>query len=264
MKLLTLNTHSLIERNYIKKLNFFADAVVKHKIDVIALQEVMQPINGENAKFSCVNVGAIPLKEGNHALNVVKALLERGEKYNFVWLGFKKSYDSFDEGLAILTKSSVEKAKAILLTPFDEYDNWKTRKALGVKHGNEWFYSIHMGWWDSFAYEFKQLHASLSKKEKYWLMGDFNSIASERDRGYDLIVNSGLFDTYTLAKNKDSGFTANTKIDGWNKKSDEKIRIDYIFTTEKTEIESSFVIFNGSNEEIVSDHFGILVKVEEK
>lgn len=264
MKLLTLNTHSLMEENYEEKLNCFVNTVIKHKIDVIALQEIMQPAEARPINFPCLSVGYIPLKQGNHAVNVAKALLEKGEKYNLAWLGFKKSYDCFDEGVAILTKNAIEKTKVITLTPFDEYENWKTRKALGVRANNEWYFSIHMGWWNSFEYEFAELCKLLPKDEKCWLLGDFNSPASERDKGYDLIVKSGFYDTYILAENKDEGYTANTKIDGWNDKSDEKIRIDYIFTTKKTKIKSSFVIFNGLNEEIVSDHFGIIVNTEEK
>ncbi len=264
MKLLTLNTHSLMEKDYEKKLNTFVNAVVKHEIYVVALQEVMQPISARKSGYPCINAGYIPLKEGNHALNVVRALLEKGEKYQLVWLGFKKSYDRFDEGLAILTRETVEKVKAVNLTPFDEYENWRTRKALGARIGSKWFFSVHMGWWESFAYEFNQLKESLPQNETCWLMGDFNSPASERDKGYDTVIKRGLYDTYIMAKNKDEGFTANTKIDGWHKENNEKIRIDYIFTTEKTEIKSSFVIFNGSNEDIVSDHFGILVDMEEK
>lgn len=265
MKLLTLNTHSLMENDYEDKLKQFVNAVAKHQVDVIALQEIMQPIDGEKSDLECVTLGKIPLKNGNHALNIIKALGKMGHKYNLFWLGFKKSYDKFDEGLAILTKHKVEDAKEVTLTPFDTYENWKTRKALAVKIKGEWFYSVHFGWWDSFKYEYEQLINSINRIEQNWLMGDFNSIAAERDKGYDLMINSGVYDTFVLAANKDEGYTANTKIDGWQKESDpEKIRIDYIFVTKKTEIKSSFVIFNGANEPVVSDHFGILVTTEEK
>ena len=253
-----------MEADYEEKLDCFVNAVLKHRVDVIALQEIMQPIDGKPSNFPCLNSGYIPLKQGNHAVNIAKALYDKGEKYSLAWLGFKKSYDKFDEGIAILTKHSIEKAKSINLTALDDYESWRTRKALGVQVNNEWFFSVHMGWWDSFEYEFEQLKKNLPQNKRYWLMGDFNSPASEREKGYDLIISSGLYDTYTLAKNKDEGYTANTKIDGWKKESDKKIRIDYIFTNKMSEIESSFVIFNGSNENVVSDHFGIIVNVEEQ
>lgn len=49
MKLLTLNTHSLEERDYEKKLKIFTEEILKEKPDVIALQEVNQPLDGEEA-----------------------------------------------------------------------------------------------------------------------------------------------------------------------------------------------------------------------
>ena len=93
MKLLTLNTHSLMESEYQKKLQIFTKAMAKYKPDVIALQEIMQPIEANNSDYPCINAGKIPLKEGNHALNIVKELDNLGLKYNFVWLGFKRSYE---------------------------------------------------------------------------------------------------------------------------------------------------------------------------
>ena len=234
------------------------EAVNKHKIDVIALQEIMQPMNGEKSDYPHINCGEIPLKCGNHALNIVKLLEKKGYRRNLAWLGFKKSYDRFDEGLAIITPHKIFDTKAVTMTPFDDYNNWRTRKALGIKTLGMWFYSVHFGWWDSFKAEISNLSSAMKTEECHWLMGDFNSVASERDRGYDHVVKSGWRDTYLSAVSKDGGITANTGIDGWSGDKKE-IRIDYIFTNSNLPIESSFVIFNGVNEEIVSDHFGIIL-----
>jgi len=40
MKLLTLNTHSIIEENYEQKFKIFVDEIYKERPDIIALQEV--------------------------------------------------------------------------------------------------------------------------------------------------------------------------------------------------------------------------------
>ncbi len=263
MKLLTLNTHSLMESGYEKKLDIFVNAIVNHMPDIVALQEVMQPIDNKIFQNNCL--GSVPLKEGNHGLNVVQRFKLHNINYYLYWLGMKRSYGKFDEGVAILSRKPAKEVNIITLSPFDDYYNWKTRKALGVKIDDSWFYSTHMGWWDDeespFQYEFNELISHLPQDNRIWLMGDFNSIASERDKGYDLVTNTGFFDTYCLAINKDSGITAHTQIDGW--KSGEKnreIRIDYIFTNYHENIDSSFTIFNGENEQVVSDHFGIIVK----
>lgn len=269
MKLMTLNTHSLMEENYEYKLNVLVNAIVKYNVDVIALQEIMQPISGKEIDVSCHNEGIIPLKEGNHALNAVKKLNEKENKYKFAWVGFKKSYNSFDEGLAIITPHEISETRQIILSPFDDYENWRTRKALGALINGEWFYSVHTGWWESCESPLRQEIATLTQKtvtsKPLWLMGDFNSISSERDKGYDLLVQSGLYDTYCLAKNKDNGITAKTSIDGWSPNEKEReIRIDYIFSNKIRKIDSSYTVFNGKTEPIVSDHYGILVTTGEE
>ncbi len=45
MKLLTLNTHSLQEENYLQKLEQFVQTICQEKPDVVALQEVNQSVN---------------------------------------------------------------------------------------------------------------------------------------------------------------------------------------------------------------------------
>ncbi len=42
MKLITLNTHSLIEEHYEEKLHAFAEVIRKEKPDILAMQEVNQ------------------------------------------------------------------------------------------------------------------------------------------------------------------------------------------------------------------------------
>ena len=42
MKILTLNTHSIIEDNYERKFDIFTDAIFRLRPDVIAMQEVNQ------------------------------------------------------------------------------------------------------------------------------------------------------------------------------------------------------------------------------
>lgn len=261
MKLLTLNTHSLMENDYESKLDIFVSEIINLSVDIIALQEVMQPLNGEIINTRIKYLGEIPLKKGNHLLNVVKELEKRGKKYNCVWLGIKKSYDRFDEGLAILTPHKIDMLHQFTTSPFNDYNNWKTRKVLGAFINKEWYYCVHMGWWENedspFEYELKSLINNIEKGHPVWLMGDFNSPAEERNTGYDLVKKSGFYDTYDLAVKKDEGATASKGIDGWNDSTNDEIRIDYIFTNRIVPIESTKVIFDGKNK--VSDHRGVLL-----
>ena len=49
MKLMTLNTHSLAEPDYEKKLEVFAGVVEQERPDIIALQEVNQTMSRHKA-----------------------------------------------------------------------------------------------------------------------------------------------------------------------------------------------------------------------
>ena len=93
--------------------------------------------------------------------------------------------------------------------------------------------------------------------------GRFNSPAHVRGEGRDLIRGFGWLDSYELARSKDSGITVGHAIDGWREQGDVSgMRIDYIWTSRKVPVRSSRVIFNGSCEPIVSDHYGIIVEYE--
>lgn len=156
-----------------------------------------------------------------------------------------------------------------------DYKNWKTRKVLGIQieDNKDWFYTVHMGWWEDeeepFIDQWKQLNTILQSKNEsnIWIMGDFNSPSEIRGQGYDCVKESGWYDTYTLAEEKDSGFTVKGKIDGWKKSSDknqllqDKMRIDFIWCNNFVNVKSSKVVFNGNNEPIVSDHYGVMVIV---
>lgn len=272
---MTLNAHSLIEENYERKLEYFVDAVEKHKPDIIALQEVNQSVGASEAEqknltgyYSCQT--KVPVREDNYAYTVCKKLKEKGVLYYWTWLPMKIGYGKYDEGLAVLSRKRIVKTDECLISRTDDYSNWKTRRILGVLTDDihrGWFYSLHMSWWNDddepFIYQWDKIQKFLSDKGQVWLMGDFNNPAEIRGEGYDKISGSGWYDTYTLAQNKDNGITVDRVIDGWKDKiaAIDGMRIDMIWTNKKEKTESSYVIFNGSNEPVVSDHFGVIISV---
>ena len=131
MKLLTLNTHSVHSDSYEKNIDAFVNAIIKHEPDVIALQEAMQPANGKTADLCdyLKSVGEIPIKEGNYLKTVLKRLKKRKEEYNGVYCAFKRAYDKYDEGLAILTKNRIDTKEVVQLSPFNDYFNYKTNNS---------------------------------------------------------------------------------------------------------------------------------------
>ena len=274
MKLMTLNTHSLVEEHYSEKLEAFVQAVSEEQPDIIALQEVNQTITE-----MCVKIaqGYIPCAEGitirqdNHIYHTTEMLKSRGICYFWTWLPLKKGYDKYDEGIALMSRSPILETKIVQTSAINDYNNWKTRKILGIRTEaapEEWFFSVHYGWWDDpdepFQGQWQRTKDALTDHSRMWLMGDFNSPAEVRGKGYDMIRQDGWHDSYLLAKEKDCGITVGKVIDGWKDKttSTDGMRIDQIWCSEKRKIISSEVIFNGKNRSIVSDHYGVIVNYE--
>ena len=70
-----------------------------------------------------------------------------------------------------------------------------------------------------------------------------------------------------MAKEKDLGITVEGCIDGWREFYQEQtmpkgLRMDGIWCSRSFPVTYSKVLFNGVNEERVSDHFGVLIEVE--
>ena len=157
------------------------------------------------------------------------------------------------------------------ITGIRDYENWKTRKILGIntrtEYGDESFYSVHMGWWNDseepFEGQWNRISSGLSPlaEERLWLMGDFNSPAHITGQGRDLILASGWFDAYDLAASRDSGVTVANAIDGWREQGEiPGMRIDYIWTSRRVPVISSRTIYDGTSFPVVSDHFGIITE----
>lgn len=275
MKLLTLNTHSLVEDNYSKKLDAFVSAIAEQRPDIIALQEVNQTI--AETQVDVISEGYVPcvenivIRKDNHVYKAAELLEGAGVKYYWTWLPLKKGYNKYDEGIALMSRSRIIETDVVRISETDDYNNWKTRKIIGIRTEaapDEWFFSVHYGWWDDldepFQNQWQKTVEYMKKYSRVWLMGDFNSPAEVRNEGYDIINGSGWYDSYTRAKTRDNGITVGKVIDGWRDKvsGTDGMRIDQIWCSQKAEIASSEVIFNGANKPVVSDHYGVVAEYE--
>ena len=198
-------------------------------------------------------------------------LSDIGINYHWSYKNIKKGYDIYDEGISLLSLSPITFTDCFTVSRGDDYEDWKTRKILGIKvkdHPDDTFFSVHYGWWDddddSF---FNQWLITLEKLRKYrsvWLMGDFNNPAEIKNEGYSLISKSGFYDSYQKAQIKDDGITVDRIIDGWRdriKKSKDGMRLDQIWSTKPHKIKSHRVIFDGENYPVISDHFGVIIEI---
>lgn len=282
MKLMTLNTHSIVEPDYENKLETFAKMIKIEKPDVFALQEVNQSVAKpeltvfvENGYVPCKDLRPV-IRMDNHALRLDRFLRSLGMEYYWTWIPLKIGYDIYEEGLAIFSRTPITEIRQFYISKSHTMSNWKTRKVLSIKTNNMWFHNIHMGWWDDAEDPFKaqwdmtcsKLSGVMKAAEYHFMMGDFNSPSGIRGEGYDYVKASGWFDTWMLAQKKDDGITVGKVIDGWRERMDETealkgVRLDYIWVNKELKVKSSKVICNTQNYPAVSDHYGVMIEVED-
>lgn len=270
MKFVSLNTHSWMEEDPQNKLKETAEFIISQEVDVIALQEINQTINAEEAvvdSYYCqFENQTIHVKKDNYARELILYLKEKGYDYYWSWSCSHIGYDIYDEGSAILSKYPFE-AESLLVSPMDDPADYHTRQIL-LAHFNKLpqpliVASCHFSWWsinkdEGFFYEWQQLMARLKMfSHQVLLLGDFNAPAHLKNEGYYL-VNETFTDVFELAKEKQGSFTVNEKIDGWAD-NEEKLRIDFGFVLKPMDVLSYQVIFNDIIGPIVSDHFGIMI-----
>ena len=281
MKLLTLNTHSLHEENYLQKLDWFVEGILREKPDIIAMQEVNQTASAGDMDPEMLAgqypvPGCIRIRQDNYAAQVAYRLRQAGIDCSWAWLPIKRGYSKYDEGVAILSLGRpIRCVDQFPISRSRDYENWRTRAVLGVQvEGLEdWFYTVHMGRWDDaeerFADQWKVLNCCLASKRLWgqvWLMGDFNAPDAIPGQSYELITACGWIDTWRTATRRDSGMTVPGIIDGWPTTPEtlrtEGMRLDYIWSSRKAGIRSSRVVFSGTDEPVVSDHYGVLVETD--
>lgn len=259
MKLLTLNCHSWQEDEQIEKIKYLAHIIKENQYDVIALQEVSQSIKADEVE------GII--KKDNFALLLQEELIKLGENnYSYIWDYSHIGYDIYEEGLALFTKLEIKGNRSFYISKSHEKNNYRSRNIVSItvqhKGQNIDIYSCHAGWWNDeiepFKYQADMLEKELNNNNLSIIMGDFNNNAFVRNEGYDYLLSKGLKDTYTLAQERDNGITVKGEIAGWEAQSEDK-RLDLILSNKECEVISSKVVFNGINNNIISDHYGVEV-----
>lgn len=266
-----------MEENPEVKLEQIADFIAEEDFRMIALQEINQTMAADEVvddlfiKASGEDY-SVAIKEDNFALLLVRLLRERGQAYYWSWTANHIGYDQYDEGVAILSKTPFT-PESFLVSEISNYANHYTRRVLKgtlTLDEQEWVvFSCHYSWWLSpleerlFKHEWDETlrHIESDSNRVHLLMGDFNNEAAVRNEGYDYMKETApqLQDAYIKAEEKIGSATVLNDIDGWEGHIDEK-RIDYIFTDYPGVIQSSRVVFDGKNEPIVSDHFGVAVE----
>lgn len=257
MKILTLNTRSLQEENYRKKLDAFVRGILKEMPDLIAMQEVNQTdeagqIDPEMLEGQYPFPGCLKICRDNRAAQVAWCLRQAGVECSWVWIPVRVGGP--DEGVAILCLG--RKIRCVDRIPISRGGE-PARAVLGVQvEGLEdWFYTVQMGRWDEgaerFLEQWKTLNCCVASKRMcglVWFMGDLNASDKVRGESYDAVTASGWMDTHLLAENRGDGFTV------------PEGRRDYIWCSRKKAIRSSRILFR---DQPVWNHFALLVETKE-
>lgn len=258
MKLLTLNAHAWREENSDKKIAYLAKTIIEKDYDIIALQEVNQMTDAPFIEGSS-------LRTNNYMVVLLEEIQKQGGPYyHSYWASAKTLKEYYEEGLCILSKQPFIEKRVFTVSQGAEENSPKKRRIVSItlEQAGELIdiYSCHFGWWhdeiEPFKPQWEALSRHLREDRLSLLLGDFNNNANLREEGYDYLISQGIYDTYTMAKEKDHGATVQGEIAGWQGNKVD-LRIDLILATKKVETLSSKVIFNGENKEVISDHYGV-------
>lgn len=243
MRLLTLNLHCRQEVRWRENLEILADFITTNDIDVVALQEVAQPLGSE------------VLSADNDAQILVSLLLNRGQQFQAHWTLNHIGFDSWYEGVAILSRYPIKTVEEIQLSETAEVTNWQTRKAqivtLDLETDSVSLCNLHLGIEGQALLELRRL-TEVHNLRNTIVVGDFNISDSHPD--YDLASSLlGLPDVYQEVVGK-SDPTFFPGADGWGGHQGQ--RIDYVFGHGALSIQRAFT---GGQSPRISDHMGLLV-----
>lgn len=251
MKILSLNLHCLQETNIKKKNLVIANKIIEEDIDVCLFQEVAQH---KESKIVYDNI-----KDTNQLLLICKMLNELSDiEYSFYYDISNYSFNNYEEGLGILSKHKLLNKKSTYISNTKDYNRWSSRlivsASIRVNNSIYDFYSSHLGWtdkWEKFESQFDNLMDFTNNGALAIMGGDFN--ISEGSNEYKYIIEKGYLDLF-LKK----GIKENATYHGEGKDESNK-RIDYFFSKTDYKVLRSEVLFT---KELVSDHYGILIELE--
>ncbi len=275
MRLMTLNTHSLLGEDTEKALDILCAEIARREPDMVTLQEVNQ------SRSATLYQEALPggyrfcqdrvvLRQDHYGIRLLKRLQEKGFSCDWSWLPVKVGYKRFDEGLLTISRRPMSEVRAIRLSEDRPYEDWRRRMALFVRTEgrSDWFVNLHMSWWrdteEPFLAQWRRLLGAIPKGDRVWLMGDFNNDAGARGEGYDLVASNGFIDCFSVAQSKNGEETAVGVIDGWRDAETRrgKVRIDQIWCNRPIKVVSYETMFDGRATPPLSDHFGVWVEIE--
>ncbi|HAN77604.1 MAG TPA: hypothetical protein DCQ31_07430 [Bacteroidales bacterium] len=272
--ILTINLHTYQELRQNEKFVIITDLIGKMDIDFVAIQECAQN------KASVITTGII--RTDNMALIIANQLKQKyNADYNFVWNWAHYGWDVWEEGIAVLSKHTVQSTDQRYISSNLSNTNIASRKAIYASYSvnGEVFniFSAHTHWRTSETDQEQNRQINSIKQmvtEKQLnnaaslsiVCGDFNGNPTDYtpwNEGYNTMTQSGEYIDTFLAANPDANtrpalskyFTVSGSFPG---------RIDYIFmkSNSKFKVINSQIVLSPEIAGIVSDHYGVLTKIQ--
>lgn len=253
MKILTLNLHCFVEETIEENQLLIVDTIIKEDIDIIFLQEVAQSED--------LDIMFKDIKKDNYGYKLKTLLEEAGHNYFFHYKIGNLSFNKYDEGLAILSKTRLFDLSHFFVSKNTEYKNWNTRVIVSAKtkvHNTVLtLTSTHLGWSDGyevFEDQVDKLLDNLNPKEINIVAGDFNVKAGSKE--YNYIIDKGYIDLFY--NGKDEYFDIPTHVNDMDIQVGAS-RIDFIMSNNHFEVKNRKILFKDKK---VSDHFGVMLEIE--
>ncbi|QMS84809.1 endonuclease/exonuclease/phosphatase family protein [Candidatus Xianfuyuplasma coldseepsis] len=247
LNLLTLNLHCLVEENLPDKQQRIAQAIVDYDVDVVFLQEV--------AQTQTLPYIEDHIKADNYAYTLQQLLQEKELFYHIYYLPIKQSFNRYDEGLALLSKTPLLVTDTRCISKTRDYTNWKSRKVLVAQYSEDLYLATtHFGWSDGnevFEDQFDAAIAALPITSRWIMAGDFNVLPTSNE--YKYIMNHGCIDILGEGPLKDKP----THLDNMDIHTNGS-RIDYIMTNQPITSDRHTILFTDNP---VSDHYAVFVRI---
>lgn len=279
LTILTLNMHTYQETDQDAKLDLIVQAIARLDIDLIALQE-----NAQNRYAAVVtNIGGVSIKDDNMTLILQQRLQENyGLDFYFTWAWAHYGWTEWEEGLAVLSRTPLTDTTNFYISTSKSVSDIASRKVVCARTDiprlgdTIEMASVHTHWMTSLADTEPRSQVSkvrdfmeyrLTASDLGLVAGDYNSQPTESDPrwslGYLTMVSNSLYlDTFLEYQPAANNMPENSIYD--TVKGDYPGRIDYIFmrTNSLYQVLSSQIVFKAGLLGQVSDHFGVLTRLQ--
>ena len=246
------------------KFQTLKEQILKAQYDIICFQEVNQEIETsvvDTDAYYHALPSATPIHQDHFVRLLVEKLAEEGLQYHWTWAYNHIGYDHLNEGVAVLSRQPLT-ASEILVSDVDDPTDYHTRRVAVAEttvDGREVAVaSVHLSWWDKgFQEEWARIEERFKAIGKPLILaGDFNNPAGRE--GHQAILASSLNLQDSLKQLKKQLVAIQLDQVSMVGRAMKSLYVSIMSLLAKIgQVERLSVIFDGNNQPLVSDHYGL-------